>query len=101
MFDPTSRYTPIETAKLTLKDSDGLPRIIAYKRRRFIPLDNSMVTMLEHTVVQGDRLDNITAHYLGDPTQFWHICDANLALRPDDLTDEAGIVIQIKLPKIG
>lgn len=101
MFDPTSRYYPIETAKLMLKDSDGLPRVVAYKRRRFIPMNNSMVTMLDHPVVQGDRLDNITAHYFGDPTQFWHICDANLALRPDDLIDEAGTIIQIKLPMIG
>ena len=37
---------------------------------------------------QGDRLDNIAARYLGDPEQFWRICDANGAMRPDELTDD-------------
>jgi nucleoid-associated protein YgaU len=101
MFDPTSRYYTIETAKLDVTDSDGLPRVIAYKRRRFIPASNGLVTIVEHTVVQGDRLDNLTARYLGDPLQFWRICDANNVLRPDDLIDEAGTIIQITLPKIG
>ena len=36
-------------------------------------------------VTEGDRLDNITARFLGDPTQFWRVCDANLALLPDEL----------------
>ena len=31
-----------------------------------------------------------TAQYLGDPEQFWRICDANDAMRPDDLTAEVG-----------
>lgn len=101
MFDPTSRYHTIDTAKLNTTDSDGLPRVIAYKRRRFIPANNGLVMIVEHTVVQGDRLDNLTARYLGDPLQFWRICDANNALRPDDLIDEAGTTIRITLPKIG
>ena len=35
----------------------------------------------------GDRLDLITARTLGDPEQFWRICDANDALDPDDLAE--------------
>ena len=58
------------------------------------------VTLVEHLVGQSDRLDNITALYLGDPTQFWRICDANLALNPDELTDEPGETIRIALPKL-
>jgi hypothetical protein len=48
-------------------------------------------------VAQGDRLDTITARYLGDPTQFWRICDANDTLRPDEL-EEPGRTVRIALP---
>ncbi len=99
MFEPTSRYANVETATLTVTDEEGHTRVIAYKRRRFIPPSDSMIELLEHTVVQGDRLDNITARYLGDPTQFWRVCDANAALHPAELTGEIGRAIKIALPK--
>jgi hypothetical protein len=57
-----------------------------------------MVTLVEHAVTRGDRLDLITARYLGDPTQFWRVCDANDVLSPDELTREVGIRIRIALP---
>ena len=66
---------------------------------RFIP-SNGTTTLLEHTVTQGERLDNITAKYLGDPTQFWRICDANYVMRPDELTDTIGNVIEITMPQL-
>lgn len=100
MFDPTSRYYSLETAKLEVADADGAPRVIAYKRRRFIPPADGQTTLVEHTVTQGERLDNITARYLGDPLQFWRICDANLALDPEELTDETGRTIAITMPKL-
>jgi hypothetical protein len=99
MFDPTSRYYTIETVKMTVTDRDGQARVIAYKRRRFIPSLEGTVTIVEHFVAEGDRLDNITARYLGDPIQFWRVCDANLVLLPDELTDERGESIRIALPK--
>ena len=99
MFDPTSRYSNVETATITVIGSDGAARMIAYKRRRFITSDD-LATLLEHTVTQGERLDIITARYLGDPLQFWRICDANNVLRPEDLTDEAGRVILITVPQL-
>jgi hypothetical protein len=37
-----------------------------------------------------ERLDNITARDLGDPEQFWRLCDANNAMHPDGLTAEEG-----------
>ncbi len=52
----------------------------------------------EHTVTQGDRLDNVTAHYLGDPEQFWRVCDANNAMRPAEL-EEVGRRVRITLPE--
>lgn len=97
MFDPTSRYARIADATLTVLDEDGRPRVLTYKRRRFIPSAAGSTTLVEHTVVQGERLDNITARYLGDPTQFWQLCDANNVLEPAEL-EELGRAVRIALP---
>ena len=55
--------------------------------------------LLEHTVTEGDRLDNIAARYLGDPEQFWRICDANGVMRPDELTETVGRRLRITMPE--
>jgi hypothetical protein len=99
LFDPTSRYYRIEVATMTVTDSNGLPRQIRFLRRRFIP-SAATTTLVEHTVMEGERLDNITARYLGDPTQFWRICDSNHVLQPDELTGKAGTRIKISLPNL-
>jgi DNA-directed RNA polymerase subunit H (RpoH/RPB5) len=100
MFDPTSRYAKLEVATMSLTDSDGQPREIRFVRRRFVPSNLGATTLIEHTVVQGDRLDNITARYLGDPTQFWRVADSNPVMQPEDLTAKVGSVIKIVLPKL-
>jgi hypothetical protein len=100
MFDPTSRYYNIEVATLKAIDRDGVRREVRYVKRRFIPPRDGATTMVEHTVMQGDRLDNITARYLGDPTQFWRVCDANNVLEPNALTDSVGNAIAIAMPKL-
>jgi hypothetical protein len=99
MFDKTSRYYNLDTATLTVTSSDGTSREIRYLKRRFIPSSEGMTTLVEHPVSQGDRLDNITARYLGDPTQFWRLCDTNNVLRPDEL-EATGRTIKIALPFI-
>ena len=97
MFQPSSRYYNLETAQLTAADADGNTLMIAYKRRRFIPLTGNQVTVVEHSFAQGERLDLITAAYLDDPTQFWHICDANTILHPAEL-EQVGRTIIIAVP---
>lgn len=97
MFEPTSRYANVTDATLTVLDERGQPRVLVYKRRRFIPASEGSTTLVEHTVAQGERLDNITARYLGDPTQFWKVCDANGVLQPAEL-EELGRVVRIALP---
>lgn len=94
-FPVNSRYHGIDTA--TLETPDG--RTVAYLRRRFIPQPDRFTTVHEHTVVQGDRLDNIAAKYIGDPEQFWRICDANGTMDPNDLTKVPGSKIRITLPE--
>ena len=99
MFDPTSRYFDIETAAITVPDPDDGTREIRYVRRRMIPSSENSTTLVEHTVTQGERLDQITARYLGDPTQFWRVCDANDVLEPEEL-EEIGRVVDIAMPGI-
>lgn len=81
MFDPLSRYAPIEDATLTLPDG----RTVAYKRRRLLPRGSSLQPLAHVTVAPSDRLDLIAARTLGDPEHFWRICDANDALDPAEL----------------
>lgn len=95
MFEPTSRYYHIE--ETTLSTADG--RELAYKRRRFVPPPGALPLLVEVTVQQGERLDQITARVLGDPEQFWRICDANTALNPLDLVAQPGRRIRIPLPQ--
>ena len=93
MFSATSRYYDVETAKWVAADG----REIVYLRRRFLPDASRVVLLAEHAVTQGEGLDNITARYLGDPEQFWQLCDANTCLHPAELTDEIGRRLLIPL----
>jgi hypothetical protein len=95
MFEHTSRYYNIETA--TLLQPDGSR--VAYKRRRFLPEGKNMQLLVEITVAQSERLDLVAARTLGDPTQFWRICDANNTMNPIDLTDELGKAIRVPIPQ--
>jgi hypothetical protein len=93
MFFRGSRYEIIATTELTTPDG----RVIRYKRVRYIP---EVRGVLPHLVVQGDRLDLISYEFYQDPEQFWRICDANLALLPDDLLAEPGRRLLIPLSMV-
>jgi hypothetical protein len=94
LFPPTSRYHGTDTA--TFATGDG--ETIVYLRRRFVPPPERFELLQEHTVTQGDRLDNVAARYLNDPERFWQLCDANAAMRPDELI-EVGRRLRITLPE--
>jgi len=93
-FPATSRYASTDVTTLT--DADG--RVTAYLRRRFVPQPERFALLQVHAVAEGERLDNLTAAYLGDPGQFWRVADANRAMRPDDLM-VVGQVLRITLPE--
>ena len=95
LFTPTSRYYKLKTS--TLETSDN--KTILHLCRRFVPSPNEFTLLQEHIISQGDRLDNLAGQYLGDPEQYWQLCDANGAVRPDDLTEEIGGKLRITLPK--
>jgi len=95
LFPPNSRYQGIDTAKLTTAEG----KEIVYLRRRFSPQPEELALLRERLVAQEDRLDNLAAEHLGDPELFWRICDANRALRPDELTEVPGRRLRITLPQ--
>jgi hypothetical protein len=98
MFDANSRYANLEVLTHTTTGGDGTPRTIRYCSRRFLPDPAAGLTVLEHPVTQGDRLDTLAARTLGDPLLFWRIADANLSLAPETLCDEPGSRVTIAYP---
>lgn len=95
MFEHTSRYFSIDTAIYTAADGSE----IRYVRRRLLPDATRQVVIVEHVVTAEERLDQITARYLSDPEQFWRVCDSNLAMRPEALTEELGRRLRITFPQ--
>lgn len=96
MFEPTSRYARLKTATFT----DHRGNAVTYVLRRFLPQGERQLLLVEVTVAAGDRLDLIAARTIGDPEQFWRICDANNAMNPFDLADEPGDVIRVTVPQV-
>lgn len=95
MFPINSRYHQTETAELKTAGD----RTIIYLRRRFIPPAEKFELLQEHLVTEGERLDNLSAKYLGDPELFWRIADANSAMHPEELTQTIGRRLRITLPE--
>jgi hypothetical protein len=96
-FPTDSRYHGSATLSYTAPNGET----VSYLARRFVPQPGApnYSTIAQHSVMQGDRLDLIAAKYLGDPLMFWLICDANGAIRPDELTETPGTVLNITMPR--
>jgi hypothetical protein len=94
LFAANSRYQGIGTN--TLLTPAG--QTVVYVQRRFVPQPSSFVVLQQYTVQQGDRLDNMASNLLGDPQLFWRMCDANGALRPEEL-EVPGLVLNVTLPQ--
>lgn len=90
---PNSRYAGLGT--LTYTAADGT--VVRYLQRRIIPQPDQYSVLRRYVVVQGDRIDQIANSQLGDPLLFWILCDANVAMDPDDLTAQTGRSIGITL----
>ena len=97
VFPTDSRYYGTGILQYALPNGQS----IAYLQRRIVPQPGSpnYATIAQYTVHQGDRLDLIAAKYLGDPLVFWLLCDANGAIRPDDLVATPGKLLNITTPQ--
>jgi hypothetical protein len=94
MIGPTSRYAQVPIATLT--DAEG--RTIAYLTRRFLPQGRELPLLAETQLAPGERLDLLANRTLGDPEQFWRVCDANDAMNPNELEEE-GRPLRVPLPQ--
>ena len=96
MFEHTSRYYKVKDATYITEDGDR----VLYKLRRFPPRGEDLPALGETVVVDGDRPDLVTARTLGDPLQFWRICDANNAMDPFEMTAQTGRKLKIPNPQV-
>ena len=90
---PSSRYYGSPTLPFTLPDGTK----VMYLARRILPQAGIYQAVQSYVVVEGDRLDNLAARFLGDPLLYWMICDANNCTDPDALTAQVGRSIVIPL----
>jgi hypothetical protein len=81
VFFPGSRYEKTGTYLLTRPDGTA----VAVARLPLPPAPEGVRLLGYHTRQDDQRLDHIANHYLGDPTAFWRLCDANDAVVPDAL----------------
>jgi hypothetical protein len=95
MFTETSRYADLDTGQFTTPEG----RSITYIRRRFLPQATKLSLLVERTATSDDRLDLITAQTIGDPEQFWRICDANNAMNPAELLADPIQTLRIPAPQ--
>jgi hypothetical protein len=70
MFSKLSRYRRVPD--IAVVDARG--RVVAAKDFRPLPEVSGTFT---HTVDSGDRLDRLAFTFYGQPSQYWHVCDAN------------------------
>jgi hypothetical protein len=96
MFFRGSRYENIADTTCTAKDG----RTIRYKRMRLIPQASSPPRLFT-PVQQGERPDLLAFRTIGDPEQFWRLCDLNLVQRPVDLTAQPGVLVAVPAPEGG
>lgn len=94
-FPASSRYHGIHTLSY---DPGGGQAPVAYLARRFCPPDSAVQLLALARVAPGERLDQLTARTLGDPTQFWRVADANHALDPVSLATP-GRTLRIPVPR--
>ncbi|MFJ4817897.1 hypothetical protein [Streptomyces sp. NPDC088801] len=94
-YPRTSRYHDAEIG--IHRRADGSE--VRYTKRRLLPPleDDGHQETHPHVVGAGERPDLLAQRYFGDPGQWWQIADANPALDPRELTDEAGRIIGIPI----
>jgi hypothetical protein len=90
MFNKGSRYETVPDAI----HREAFGREVPYKRLRRLPSPPSAAT---RAVRRGDRLDRIAYELYRDPEQFWRLADANLATRPEELTEELARKLAVPL----
>jgi hypothetical protein len=92
-FPAGSRYAALPLAVIEIGG-----QLVKYVTRRFLPGPERFATLAEHVVAEGERPDTIAAATIGDPEQYWRLCDANNALHPREIA-VPGARIRVSLPE--
>ena len=92
-FSPNSRYYTLEQQSYIKPGGEE----VLYLKRRFVPRPGGML-IAQHSVEEGDRPDSLANKYLNDPQQYWRLCDVNGTMRANDLVDEVGEIVDIRVP---
>jgi hypothetical protein len=87
VFEPESRYADAPTYRVV--DARGREVAVVETPRRRAPGP----PLGTHLMRQGQRVDHLAAHYLGDPAGFWRICDHADVMLPDALREAPEIDI--------
>jgi hypothetical protein len=87
MFLSNSRYAKVTAVETT--GADGNP-VVAIKLRRLPPTSGQPLEVKDNT-----QLDHIALEKYANPTQFWHIADANTELDSRQLVVETGAKINV------
>jgi hypothetical protein len=94
-LEPDSRYNDQQILLL----GHGSNHSQAYLSRRFLPRGEQLPLVDHVQVRESERLDQLANRTLGDPTQYWRICDANNAMFPPDLVRVPGRELGVPLPQ--
>ena len=87
MFLETSRYFRQKQVSIVTKNGQTV-KVVSLRR---LPKIQGKATAIE----ENERLDIIAQRQYRNPTQFWHIADANTELQANDLVQEVGRIISI------
>ncbi|MFQ5525102.1 MAG: hypothetical protein ACE5GX_02465 [Thermoanaerobaculia bacterium] len=93
MFGHTSRYYSLEDHVLLTGDG----RQIVYRARRLIPRNTGRQLLAETVVNTEDRPDLIANRALGQPEQFWQVCDSSAIMDPHEMTARPGRRLRVFL----
>lgn len=89
MFDTKSRYAALPT--YPVQDSRG--RVVQVVPAAEAP-EQALIGF--HRRRQGERIDHLSAAYLGDPAGFWRICEKADVMLPEALSEAHDIPIPAK-----
>lgn len=81
VFDAKSRYAKYSSVQ-TAVDRRG--RVVSCVTPAEVPAQSELG---RHKLRQGQRLDHLASHYLGDPAGFWRVAEINDAMTPEAALD--------------
>lgn len=94
MFFSGSRYSGSATYTIVRPDGSNVATVS-------IPLPGPSVVQGYYRRQGSGRLDHIANSFLGDPTGFWQLCDANNAVVPDALANSDLVGIPLNAAGVG